>query len=425
MAADRRDTTETEREGGDEQPRATTSGRSKPPELLTPEPMWALWDGVEKVPLAPWLTGHCYRASWGAHLEGDDRPETTYDEANMYATLPPRELHRTHAFPTTDDNGHPIDDPIPERVIPTILLPPEGRGTPVSSRVMYIDLDDVRDPETREITHEAAWIIERLASYTEVSRSRTGLHIIVIGHLPDGVPVVDGDDLDEAGSIEMYDHGRFFGGTWRHVDGTPTDVHERQEAVNELFERYSSHRLEAPETGAGSSDGSSASSSAGGSGDRSPYYDVDTAAFAEPNPIEVSPRGHTQGAHPHHGKTTGGDTSRNYNLKDDGRWHCFAHNSGGGTMEMAAVMAGEIECPDAGAGCLNRLDDAALLRVCIYARDTLNGFADDMKPPYRALVATARHFDVTLADEEEDILGRVAHVVATKLYDELTVADLD
>ncbi len=49
-----------------------------------------------------------------------------------------------------------------------------------------VDLDDCRDPETGTIDDDAQAIITQLDSYTEVSPSGTGFHILVAGKLPAG-----------------------------------------------------------------------------------------------------------------------------------------------------------------------------------------------------------------------------------------------
>jgi putative DNA primase/helicase len=49
-----------------------------------------------------------------------------------------------------------------------------------------IDLDNCRDPKTGEIKKWAQDIVDQLASYTEISVSGSGLHIIVKGVLPNG-----------------------------------------------------------------------------------------------------------------------------------------------------------------------------------------------------------------------------------------------
>ncbi|MDP9355879.1 MAG: hypothetical protein M3R02_11490, partial [Chloroflexota bacterium] len=65
-----------------------------------------------------------------------------------------------------------------------------------------IDLDDCRDPETGEIAAWAWRIVRLLNSYTEISASGTGLHIIIRAPLPPG--------RRRRGKIEMYDEGRHF-----------------------------------------------------------------------------------------------------------------------------------------------------------------------------------------------------------------------
>lgn len=93
-----------------------------------------------------------------------------------------------------------------------------------------IDLDHCYD----ERSNRAAWateLIERFNSYTELSVSGTGVHIIVKGQLPPGGR--------RKGQVEMYDRSRFFVFTGDHVEGTPRTVEERTaalaEAHRELF----------------------------------------------------------------------------------------------------------------------------------------------------------------------------------------------
>ena len=66
--------------------------------------------------------------------------------------------------------------------------------------IVGIDLDDCRDPETGDVDDAALDIIERLDSYTEVSPSGTGYHVLVTGTLPDG--------RNRRGSVELYDTAR-------------------------------------------------------------------------------------------------------------------------------------------------------------------------------------------------------------------------
>jgi hypothetical protein len=56
------------------------------------------------------------------------------------------------------------------------------------SGFVFIDLDHCRNAETGDITAEARTVIERLNSYTEISASGTGIHIIARGVIPRDLP---------------------------------------------------------------------------------------------------------------------------------------------------------------------------------------------------------------------------------------------
>ena len=91
-----------------------------------------------------------------------------------------------------------------------------------------IDLDQARDPKTRMIDREAQRIVRELRSYTEVSPSHRGLHVIGRGKLPCG--------RRRKGNIEMYDQGRFFTMTGGHLNGTPLGVRDFQHELEQLHE---------------------------------------------------------------------------------------------------------------------------------------------------------------------------------------------
>jgi hypothetical protein len=83
-----------------------------------------------------------------------------------------------------------------------------------------VDLDKCRDPETGDIEQWAKEIVTELDSYTEISPSKRGLHILLAGKLPNGERRKD--------RIEMYDRGRYFTVTGDHLAGTPTDIKSRE-----------------------------------------------------------------------------------------------------------------------------------------------------------------------------------------------------
>jgi len=96
--------------------------------------------------------------------------------------------------------------------------------------IVGVDLDDCRDPETGDVDDAAVDIIERIDSYTEVSPSGTGYHVLIRGELPEG--------RNRRGSVELYDTARFFTVTGDHVERTPTHVARRQDALRAIHREY-------------------------------------------------------------------------------------------------------------------------------------------------------------------------------------------
>lgn len=92
-----------------------------------------------------------------------------------------------------------------------------------------IDLDKCRDPATGTAEPWALDIVNSLASYTEVSPSGTGAHIIVKAQLTGLHNRKDG--------VEIYDRKRFFTMTGAKVKGTPATIEDRQREVDELVKR--------------------------------------------------------------------------------------------------------------------------------------------------------------------------------------------
>ena len=96
--------------------------------------------------------------------------------------------------------------------------------------IVGVDLDDCRDPETGDVDAEAQDIIDRLDSYTEMSPSGTGYHVLIEGELPEG--------RNRRGHIELYDKARFFTVTGKHIDETPTHIARRQDALVAIHREY-------------------------------------------------------------------------------------------------------------------------------------------------------------------------------------------
>ena len=92
-----------------------------------------------------------------------------------------------------------------------------------------VHLDGCLDPETGEIEPWALGVIEELDSYTEISPSGTGVHILVKAELPAG--------RNRTGRFEAYDRGRYFTVTGKHLAGTPKTIESRQEALQTVVRR--------------------------------------------------------------------------------------------------------------------------------------------------------------------------------------------
>ncbi|WP_435102420.1 phage NrS-1 polymerase family protein [Halarchaeum sp. P4] len=99
-----------------------------------------------------------------------------------------------------------------------------------SDSFVGVDLDAMRDPETGQPDVDAKAIVGRLDSYTEVSPSGTGYHVILEGAVPAGG--------NRAGRVECYDHARFFTVTGEHVAGTPGEIVARQAALDAVHRDY-------------------------------------------------------------------------------------------------------------------------------------------------------------------------------------------
>ncbi|WP_119068751.1 DUF3987 domain-containing protein [Rubrobacter indicoceani] len=92
-----------------------------------------------------------------------------------------------------------------------------------------VDLDSCVNPDTGEVGSWAREIVDDLDSYTELSPSGTGIHIIVRATLPGGG--------NRKGRIELYDRGRFFTVTGDRLPGTPARTEARQREIDRLHRK--------------------------------------------------------------------------------------------------------------------------------------------------------------------------------------------
>ena len=92
-----------------------------------------------------------------------------------------------------------------------------------------VDLDGCLNADTGEIEPWARIIIEEVDSYTEISPSGKGVHILVRATLPEG--------RNRKGRFETYDQDRYFTVTGKHLAGTPQTIEGRQEELRAVVGR--------------------------------------------------------------------------------------------------------------------------------------------------------------------------------------------
>lgn len=105
-----------------------------------------------------------------------------------------------------------------------------------------VDLDGCRDPETGAVAEWAREIIAEMATYAEVSPSRTGVKLFGVGALTSGTGRKRDLDAslkttDKNPAIECYDRGRYFAVTGWRLRG-PTEPRPVGEKLGVLCERF-------------------------------------------------------------------------------------------------------------------------------------------------------------------------------------------
>lgn len=394
------------------------SDRQHIPKSLKQHEHWVLW-GVDgqgrKRPLAPWIRGDLYPVKWGS--DAPERPETDWDTAYTHYR------HRG-AYSTPDG----IDR---DAVLPAPLL----LHDPLDPPLMQVDFDDVRDPETGEVSKEVMDIIDKLDAFTEISQSGTGLHCFIRAELPGNLGKFIGD-LHTEGQIELYDHGRCVGATWDWVPESPKTVPERQDAVDELVQMYEDNDQRKRRLGQSQSVNTSTSGfddQNTPTSDTSDYFDVDCLKVADQGIHYASKRGKAQspghdqrGPHPKHGSTSHGWTESSNFVVDGQMWTCWAHDCGGGPIHLAAIMSGAVNCGAWGGSPNGSVtnDPEIMLQTCLWLRDDAQLVAEDADPPYQALVGAAKHADLRMQDPDQGILGENAARLARKVFDNLSLSDL-
>ena len=105
--------------------------------------------------------------------------------------------------------------------------------------IFGVDLDNVVDNERRVMTREANEIMKRLDSYTEVSPSGTGLHVIALGELPADIKKLAKPKKDifgtEKAEYQLFDSG------YMTISGDVVgdyQIAERTAEVADVYEKY-------------------------------------------------------------------------------------------------------------------------------------------------------------------------------------------
>lgn len=186
-------------------PRADRVRAEDIPQELIDRFQWVCWDWAwhgnkwRKPPLSP-ITG-------AAASEMDPRTWASFDQARAFATR--------HGLPGI---GFVLteDDPF-----------------------VIVDIDECRDPQTGNLEAWADWIVLDLHSYTEVSPSGRGLHVLVRGAL------TENERYLRNVRPEMYDTEQFFAVTGQHVVGTPRAIMKPQIMLSNV-NRYPSDSASDP-----------------------------------------------------------------------------------------------------------------------------------------------------------------------------------
>jgi len=108
----------------------------------------------------------------------------------------------------------------------------DGIGWVIGAGVTGGDVDACRDPESGELTREAAAIVAEMNTYAEISPSGTGVRYFAFGTLP--------PKGRKRGAFEMYDGdgGRYLTLTGHRIEGTPDTIEPRDAELAAIHARH-------------------------------------------------------------------------------------------------------------------------------------------------------------------------------------------
>jgi hypothetical protein len=176
-----------------------------------------------------------------------------------------------------------------------------------------VDLDHVLD-ERLELCAWARSVVEELDSYTEVSPSGRGLHVIARGAKPDWLP--SRVDMPQGAGLEVYDHGRYFTMSANVFEG-------RVELKEAILEKVFAPMRRPDEA--------------------RPQRRGPATSLLEVSCHDVAP-GYREGKrseHPFHGSTSG----QNFQIDLGGlTWRCWRHGCTGNALHLLGQKSGITEC---------------------------------------------------------------------------------
>ncbi|WP_267644006.1 type IV secretion system DNA-binding domain-containing protein [Haloarchaeobius amylolyticus] len=193
------------------------------PADMQDHPQWLTWketDDGRKIPRAPWVS------EWPDKYVSAQDPDcwTTFGTAHRAAGK-----HSGHKMAFTIRN----------------------RSEFPTEQYVLVDYDSVRDPETGAIHSSVQTHIDCAESYTDISTSGSGVHILCQGELPEGVKSVDASLPTDSGfpnaEIEVYDSARFIAMTGEHLAETPAQTRECQDFIDELVDEFATVTDQAPD----------------------------------------------------------------------------------------------------------------------------------------------------------------------------------
>ncbi len=129
-----------------------------------------------------------------------------YDEKGRITKVPHNPKAKYPASATEPSNWRPFAEVAALSMNKTGV----GVGFALADTWIGIDLDHALDPDTGVVDPQALEIVEALDSYTEVSVSGTGLHVVTRGHKVQTWSKLNGLGDDGHLAIEVYDHARMF-----------------------------------------------------------------------------------------------------------------------------------------------------------------------------------------------------------------------